>query len=160
MQLRLRSASAADTAAIGAALADLLEPGDVVVVSGDLGAGKTCLVQGAGPALGVRVRITSPSFVLMRSYPGRIRVVHVDVYRLNSLQELIELGYEEVFDPDAVTFIEWGDAVAGVLPEERFEVGITGGGDDPRAIVVRARGEPPAKRLDAARDRFAGWEAP
>lgn len=107
----------------------------MVVLAGDLGAGKTCFVQGAARALGVSARVTSPSFVIVRSYDGDVRIVHADVYRLNAMQELYDLGYEDLFDPEAVTFVEWGDAVAGELPERRITVTITADGDA-RAIEI------------------------
>jgi tRNA threonylcarbamoyladenosine biosynthesis protein TsaE len=121
--LRLRSAGVHDTRAIAAALAALLRPGDVVALAGELGAGKTAFVQGAAAALGVTERVTSPSFVLVKHYPGRLPVVHADVYRLTTLDDVIALG-EEVLDPDGVTFLEWADAVTPVLPDDRFEVDI------------------------------------
>jgi tRNA threonylcarbamoyladenosine biosynthesis protein TsaE len=147
--LQIISSSADQTRAVAAALARQLRAGDVVVLSGDLGAGKTTFVQGAAGALGVQSHVTSPSFVLVREYHGRARLVHVDVYRLSSLQELIDLGYEEVFAPDAITFIEWGDAVSGLLPEERFEVDIRGAADDVRRIAIAAAGPEARARLEA-----------
>lgn len=109
------------TQTVGAALAAHLRPGDVVALAGELGAGKTCLVQGVARALGVADTVTSPTFVLVKSYAGRLRLVHVDVYRLDRLQDVIDLG-DEVFAPDAVTMVEWGDAVAPVLPDDRLDV--------------------------------------
>lgn len=132
-----RSRSADDTRAIGAALASVLRDGDVVVLDGDLGAGKTALVQGAARALGVTEQVTSPSFVLVRSYRGAHRIVHIDVYRLTALQELFDLGFEEVFDPGAITFIEWGEAVADELPEDAIRIRIRARGDE-REITVDA----------------------
>jgi len=118
-----------------------LRPGDVVALAGELGAGKTCFVQGAAAALGVSERVTSPTFVIVRSYPGRAaRIVHADAYRLHSLAELEDLGTDDVFAPDAITFVEWGDAVAGALPAERLDVQIVRGDDDARTISLRARG--------------------
>ena len=111
----------------------------MVVLSGDLGAGKTCFVQGAARARGVSARVTSPSFVIMRSYDGDVRIVHADVYRLDSIQELYELGFEDLFDPEAITFIEWGDAVAGELPARRLNVTITADGDARRIAVEDLR---------------------
>lgn len=146
------SSSVDETRAIAAALAEHVRGGDVIVLSGDLGAGKTTFVQGAATALGVRAHVTSPSFVLVREYAGRVRVIHIDVYRLNSLQELVDLGYEEIFAPDAVTFVEWGDVVAGVLPEERIDVDIRLE-DDARRIAIDARG----RILPAT---FETWEVP
>jgi tRNA threonylcarbamoyladenosine biosynthesis protein TsaE len=149
------SSSAGQTRAIAGALASALHGGDVVVLSGDLGAGKTTFVQGAAAALDVRAHVTSPSFVLVREYAGRARVVHVDVYRLSSLQELIDLGYEELFAPDAVTFIEWGDVVEDMLPDDRVEVDIRASDDDTRRITIRARGSAMRARLDAM--AFEHW---
>jgi tRNA threonylcarbamoyladenosine biosynthesis protein TsaE len=143
------SASTDETRAIAAALSSALQGGDIVVLSGDLGAGKTAFVQGAAEGLGVRAHVTSPSFVLVREYAGRARVVHVDVYRLSSLQELIDLGYEELFAPDAVTFIEWGDAVSGALPDDRVEVDLRASDDETRRITISARGPTARARLEA-----------
>lgn len=147
--LLCRSASADETRALAASISASLRPGDVVVLAGDLGAGKTCFVQGAAEALGVRARVTSPSFVLVREYTGAsFGIVHADVYRLNSLQELVDLGYEDVLDPSRVAFIEWGDAVSALLPDERLEVTITDAGDDDaRSIALCARGASWDERL-------------
>jgi tRNA threonylcarbamoyladenosine biosynthesis protein TsaE len=121
-RLLLRSAGPDDTRTIASVLAGHLEAGDLVALAGELGAGKTAFVQGAARGLGVRERVTSPSFVLVKSYPdGRLPVTHVDVYRLGTLQDVLELG-DEVLDPAGVTFLEWADAVAALLPEDRFEV--------------------------------------
>ena len=107
-----------------------LRPGDVVALTGELGAGKTCFVQGAARALGVTERVTSPSFVLRRDYEGRIGVVHLDVYRLDSLREVVELGFDDLFDRHRVTFIEWGDAVRSLLPPDFLEVELRRDGDE------------------------------
>jgi len=155
--IELRSTSSEQTRAIAAVLASALREGDIVVLSGDMGAGKTTFVQGAAEALGVKARVTSPTFVLMRQYEGGTRVVHVDVYRLSSLQELIDLGYEELFAPDAVTFIEWGDAVSGLMPGDRLEVDIRPMGGDERRITIGARGPALRARLDAM--PFGLWVA-
>ncbi|HVL33714.1 MAG TPA: tRNA (adenosine(37)-N6)-threonylcarbamoyltransferase complex ATPase subunit type 1 TsaE, partial [Actinomycetota bacterium] len=110
-------------------------------------------VQGAAAALGVRTRVTSPSFVLVREYDGDVRILHADVYRLNALQELFDLGYEEVFTPDAVTFVEWGDAVEGALPDDRLEVQLTRETGDERRVLLRAHGLSWAQRFgDLARE--------
>jgi len=147
MELVCTSSSVEQTRALGAAVASVAEPGDVIALSGDLGAGKTVFVQGAAAALGVRSPVQSPSFVLVREYEGRMRVLHADAYRLLSLQELIDLGYEELFASDAVLFIEWGDAVDPLLPRDRLEVEIHGQADEERRIVLRAPGESWATRL-------------
>jgi tRNA threonylcarbamoyladenosine biosynthesis protein TsaE len=143
------------TRAIASVLAGGLRGGDVVVLAGDLGVGKTTFVQGTAEILGVRAHVTSPSFVLVREYAGRARIVHVDVYRMSSLQEVIDLGYEELFAPDTITFIEWGDAVGDVLPDVRFEVEIRATTEDERRIAIRATGEELRARL--ASMPFAQW---
>ena len=147
------SPSPEETRAIAAAVAPSLQPGDVVALSGDLGAGKTCFVQGAAAALGVSGPVGSPSFVLVREYSGRIPVLHADAYRLNTLQELIDLGYEEVFDAGHVLFVEWADAVAPLLPPERLEVDIRLQGDA-RRISMRAVGGDWRARLGDVRARL------
>ena len=119
----IRTATPQDTRAAAAALSALLEPGDVVALSGDLGAGKTCFVQGAAAALGVELPVTSPTFVLVKFLPGRVPVVHVDVYRLERLVDVHDLG-EDVFAPDVVTFVEWGDTIRSLLPDDRIEVAL------------------------------------
>ena len=122
--MECRSRSADETRAIGEAVGTLLRSGDVIALSGDLGAGKTCFVQGAARALGVTTRVTSPSFILMREYAGDLSVVHIDVYRLDNVQELVDIGFEELLDPSRVVFIEWGDAVERVLPSSHLDVEI------------------------------------
>src|SRR5919201_3763170 len=98
--LRLWSADETTTRAIGAAVAGLLDPGDVIGLSGDLGAGKTRLVQGAAAALRVEDPVVSPTFMLVREYDGRVPVHHVDAYRLSGAAELEDIGLDEVFPAD------------------------------------------------------------
>ena len=119
--LRLRTRGPDDTRAIAAAVATFLHAGDAVALSGELGAGKTCFVQGAARALGVTARVTSPTFTLVRTYPGDPPLVHCDVYRLDRLQDVLDLG-DEVLAPDVVTFVEWGDAITALLPDDRLDV--------------------------------------
>src|SRR6266480_51664 len=113
---------AEDMRALGEALAGVLVPGDVIALTGDLGAGKTTLVQGAAQGLGITDDVTSPTFTLVREYRGRFPVYHVDVYRLDRIQEVIDLGFEELLDPDGVTFVEWGDLIEGLLPDAYLEI--------------------------------------
>ena len=132
-------------------------PGDVIALSGDLGAGKTCFVQGAARALGVTDRVTSPSFVLVKEYRGAFPILHLDVYRLSNLQELTDLGYEEFLDPASIVFIEWGDAIGPLLPDEFLLVEIRGDADDARAIEFHARGAGWNDRLADAIHALAQW---
>lgn len=175
MPLVLTSERADETSAIGAALAPLLVPGDVVALAGELGAGKTRLVQGIAAGLGITDAVTSPTFVLVRSYRGRLRLVHCDVYRLDRLSDVDDLG-DEVLDPDAVTCIEWGDTVTPLLPEDRLEIEVVGGADravdggagaasgdggtdSGRTLMLRALGPRWAERSDALAAAVAPWRA-
>jgi tRNA threonylcarbamoyladenosine biosynthesis protein TsaE len=146
--LRLWSADEAATKAIGAALAGLLDPGDVVGLAGDLGAGKTRLVQGAVAALGADGPVLSPTFMLVREYDGDPPVHHVDAYRLRGPGELEDLGLEDVLSPDAVVFVEWADRVAAALPESWLELVLEIRDDDRRELEVRPHGPAWAARAE------------
>lgn len=164
IELELATRGADDTRALAAAVATVLDLGDVVALAGDLGAGKTCFVQGAAAGLGVEARITSPTFVLVREYLGRVPVVHTDVYRLERLQDVRDLG-DDVLGSDVVTFLEWADAVAPLLPDDRLEVDIrrpgrdleASDGDERRLVSIRAHGPRWSDRTDALTQACADW---
>ena len=156
--MRLWSQDEATTRAIGAALAGVLGPGDVVGLNGDLGAGKTRLVQGAADALGAEGPVLSPTFMLVREYDGDPPVHHVDAYRLSGPLELEDLGLEDVLSADAVVFVEWADRVAAALPESWLELVLSFDDEDDREIEVHPHGEAWTARrgrLAAALDPFA-----
>lgn len=140
--MKVRTRGVEETRALAEEVAALLRPGDVVAVCGDLGTGKTAFVQGLGRGLGVPGPVVSPSFVIVREYRGRLPLVHVDVYRLERVQELYDLGFEEVLDPDKVTVVEWGDAVVTLLDPDRLDVRLEPGtADDERMIELVPHGE-------------------
>lgn len=118
----VRTTSAQATKAVAAALAELARPGDLLLLAGDLGAGKTAFTQGFGAALGVDDLITSPTFTLVNTYEGRLELNHLDVYRLEALSEVLDLGVPEMIDDGGVTVIEWGDSVAPALPADYLEI--------------------------------------
>ena len=126
MRIQLRAQTADDTRSVGEAFADLLRPRDAVILTGELGAGKTTLVQGIARGLGVTDRVVSPTFTLVREYHGRLEVAHVDVYRLERIQDVMDLGLEELGDGEAVLLVEWGDAVEEVLPADHVTIELTG----------------------------------
>jgi tRNA threonylcarbamoyladenosine biosynthesis protein TsaE len=130
------STSPEDTQALGERLGRDLAPGAVVACVGELGAGKTCFLQGLARGLGVPGPVTSPTFVLINQYRGRLPVYHLDAYRTASLAEVVDLGLEEMIHGDGVTVIEWADKVAGLLPADAITVTISGLGDEPRQIAV------------------------
>jgi tRNA threonylcarbamoyladenosine biosynthesis protein TsaE len=119
--VELRSASAAETEAVAAALAPALEVGDVVTVSGELGSGKTTFVRGACRALGVAAPVTSPTFTIGHRYPAMPDVSHLDLFRFEGLSAA-EWGDLEPYFEDAICFVEWPQAAAGALPPVRVEV--------------------------------------
>jgi len=129
--------------ALGARLADLLRPGDLVIASGDLGAGKTTLTQGIGRGLGSAGPIISPTFVLSRVHPsatGRPTLVHVDAYRLSTPAELDDLDLEATVS-ESVTVVEWGQGIAEGLASDRLEVDLWAGpGESDRIVVLRGVG--------------------
>ncbi len=150
--------SVEDTRSLGAALAELAHPGDVVVLAGDLGTGKTAFVQGLARGLGVSEPVTSPAFVIVRTYPGRLPLVHVDVYRLDHLQEVVDLGLPELVDEDGVAAIEWGDVVLPTLPADFLEVRFDqGDSDDDRTISFEAIGPSWAPRMAALGRAVGAW---
>jgi tRNA threonylcarbamoyladenosine biosynthesis protein TsaE len=131
------SASAEATEAAGEHLGATLGPGAVVALTGELGAGKTCFVQGLVRGLGASVRATSPTFVLVNQYRGRVPIYHVDAYRTDSLTELMDLGLLEMVGGAGVTIIEWADKLTPLLPPDAIHVHIAGVGDEPRTITIR-----------------------
>lgn len=153
-----RTKSADDTRALGAALAELARPGDIILLTGDLGSGKTVFAQGFAQGLGVTERVTSPTFTLARSYTGRCRLHHLDVYRLDHLQEAIDLGLPELVDDEAVSLIEWGDVVVPALPADFLEVRLAfGDADDERLLRVRSVGPGWAGRRGAIDRTLEPW---
>ncbi len=147
-----------DTKAVGAALAALAQPGDVVLLSGDLGSGKTAFTQGFAAGLGVAERVVSPTFTLARDYDGRLRLHHLDVYRLDHLQEVIDLGLAELTDDGGVTVIEWGEVVIPTISPDYLEIRLSyGEGDDDRVVEILTVGVRWQARVRAMEAALAPW---
>ncbi len=145
LPVELAAPTADDTHDLGERLAGVLRAGDLVILSGDLGAGKTTFTQGLGEGLRVRGGITSPTFVISRVHPSLVggpALVHVDAYRLGGIEELDDLDLDTSLE-EAVTVVEWGEGVAEGLAETRLEVHIT-----------RSRGDDPLAELDPRHLRF------
>jgi tRNA threonylcarbamoyladenosine biosynthesis protein TsaE len=136
-----------DTRALGVDLADLLRPGDLVVLVGPLGAGKTALTQGIGQGLGVREPVTSPTFVIARVHTGgRVPLVHVDAYRLGSVADVDDLDLDASTD-ESVTVVEWGQGLVEQLADEHLEVRLDREDDDVRTAVLVPHGPSWEQRL-------------
>ncbi len=130
----LTTNSAEETRQVGVLLGRLFEPGDILCMYGDLGAGKTALSQGVALGLNVNEHVTSPTFTLINEYQGRIPLYHMDVYRLGGPDEMDDLGYEEYFYGDGVTLVEWANLVKEALPAERLDLQIIKRGDNERLL--------------------------
>jgi tRNA threonylcarbamoyladenosine biosynthesis protein TsaE len=146
-QLEVACSDADATRRLGSRLARLVEPGDVILLEGDLGAGKTTFTQGLASALGVDSAVTSPTFTLMNISPtdAGFDLVHVDVYRLERLSEVVDLALAEMLDDGAVVVVEWGERAVAALRGEYLFVSLLSGSDEGRRV---------------ARFRFvgSGWE--
>jgi tRNA threonylcarbamoyladenosine biosynthesis protein TsaE len=138
-----------ETRAVAAAFATVLLPGDVVLLCGELGAGKTTFVQGVGDALGVGEPMTSPTFTLVQTYGTFPVVAHADAWRLTNLREVLDLGLDELLDDGAVALVEWGDAVSAAIGRPAFVVSLERPGDDDqeRTVTVEVTDEALARRL-------------
>jgi tRNA threonylcarbamoyladenosine biosynthesis protein TsaE len=137
------------TTALGRALAAAARPGDLVCLWGELGAGKTHLANAFGAGLGVTETITSPSFILMAEYAGRLPLFHLDLYRLADATDALGGGLIDDRQSAGVTLVEWPDRLGVALPPERLDVVIEGTGDEPRSITVRAGSEDLGRYLEA-----------
>lgn len=147
----VRCPDAAATQGLAGRLAPILQPGDLILLQGDLGAGKTTFVQGLARALGVGEAVTSPTFVLMNIYPTTpgFDLVHVDVYRLDRLSEVVDLALPEMLDDGAVVLVEWGERAAAALPPAHLRIRIEIGEAEERLVHLDPEGDRWAARLEA-----------
>ena len=135
------SDSVEQTEALGAQLAQRLPAGSVVAFTGDLGAGKTAFVRGMARGLGIRERVTSPTFTIVNEYEGGTKpLFHFDLYRLGSDDELFEIGWEDYLARGGVCAVEWSEKAAGALEEDCLRVDLRRGGDDGQRIITVTKG--------------------
>jgi tRNA threonylcarbamoyladenosine biosynthesis protein TsaE len=157
MRLQTTTRGADETHALGRRIGALLRAGDVVVLDGELGSGKTVFAKGIAVGLGITEPVVSPTFTVVREYDAPTPLVHVDVYRLDHLQELHDLGFDDLVGGDAVTVVEWGDRVSALLPPDRLDVLLErGSGDDDRTLSIGAAGITWAERQDLLMAAVAG----
>lgn len=146
----------ADTRRLGEALAAALEPGAVVALVGNLGAGKTRLAQAVAAGLGIDpAQVNSPTFVLIQEYDGRLPLYHFDTYRLRDTDEFLELGADELLHADGVCLIEWADRVADVLPGDVLRIEITPTGPHTRRFSITPTGQRSTRIAQRWRDELA-----
>lgn len=158
--LHLRASSLADTLAIAAAIAGVSRSGDLIVLAGEMGAGKTAFAKGFGAALGVTEPITSPTFTLVHSYDaGKLTLHHADIYRLSTHNEVSDLALAELLEYDGIVLVEWGDVVAGSLGDHLLvQLDHDLDDEDVRDITVGGVGRSWAtrwERLEAALEPYA-----
>lgn len=135
------SRSAKETEEFGRRIGRSLISGDVVALSGDLGAGKTTLTRGIALGLGVSDDVFSPTFTLVHEHIGRLPLYHIDLYRIASEEEASLAGIEEYLNGDGITVVEWAERAAGLLPEDRIEIELAFSGGDEREIRVKSSSE-------------------
>ncbi len=156
--INAQTTSVEQTKELAGAVAALSQSTDLLVLAGDLGAGKTAFTQGFGAALGVQDQITSPTFTLANEYEGRLRLHHLDVYRIEHLEEVRDLALAELLDDGGVTVIEWGDTISRALPNEYLEIRFTyGDTDDHREIALRCVGPRWSARSGALLTALDAW---
>lgn len=159
--LHLHAQSPADTQRIASAIAGLVRPGDLIVLAGAMGSGKTFFTQAFGRALGITEPITSPTFNLLHSYSsGRLGVHHADLYRLDRTGELVDLGLSELQETGGIVIVEWGDVVGDALGDA-LVVCLSGSANpasiDERAIEIKCRGAQWVTRWTKLRDALDQW---
>jgi tRNA threonylcarbamoyladenosine biosynthesis protein TsaE len=163
MGVEVRTSSAEETRELGEAIAALLRPRDAVLLTGELGAGKTTFVQGVARGLGIEDQVSSPTFTLIKEYSGILELAHVDVYRLDRLQDVVELGLDELGGGDDVLLVEWGDVIEELLPADRLRIefsSVQGDDVDGRAITITLAGASWAERSAELEVAVQPWAVP
>jgi len=137
---------------VARALGEILRPGDVVALTGELGAGKTVFCKGVGEALGIPPgRIASPSFTIVTEHRGRVPLCHIDVYRLSSVEEALDIGLDEALSGERVCLVEWAEKIRILLPNDRIEITFHILGSEQRRLSITAMDDP---RFETFRSRI------
>lgn len=158
--LELTSHSPEQTQRLGSRLGELAQAGDVFLLIGNLGSGKTCLTQGIAWGLGVKEYAFSPSFVLIREYHGRLTLYHIDFYRLDRIEEIVDLGLDEYLYGNGVCVIEWAEKGMAALPQENLTIKLSYISEMQRSIVLEPKGERYQQILESLSSDFKEWNSP
>jgi tRNA threonylcarbamoyladenosine biosynthesis protein TsaE len=137
----LISRSPEETRKIGTIIGEFAEPGDVLLLEGKLGAGKTCLTQGIALGLGIDDYVLSPTFVIMRELYGRLPLYHIDLYRLDDIEESMDLGLDDYLYGDGLSVVEWAEKAIGIMPRRHLMIKIDYINDTERRLVLKPSGE-------------------
>jgi tRNA threonylcarbamoyladenosine biosynthesis protein TsaE len=161
MNITLTSKNHNDTVRLGRLLAGMLQPGMVIALVGDLGAGKTTLVKGiASGLLNINEReVTSPTFTIVQEYSGILPLYHVDAYRLDSTRDLEAIGYDDFIEGSGVTVIEWADRITGALPDATLMITIEQTDEHCRNFCLHAASPQQAERLVRIAEQFGNGSA-
>lgn len=141
MNLNVITKSPEETKKLGKKLGKLTKPGDLLAFYGELGAGKTCFIQGISQGLKVKDYVTSPSFTIINEYKGKIPIFHFDLFRLNHAEEILELNYMEYFYGEGLTVIEWAEKIEAFLPQEHLKIDIKFKDHSQRIISLISQGD-------------------
>lgn len=155
MHIQVVTYDAEQTRHLGEVIASVLQPGDIIWLRGELGAGKTTLAQGIARGLDVKEPVLSPTFTLIREHRGRFPFFHADAYRLEDAGQAADLGLQEYFERGGVFAIEWAEHIAEALPDERLEILLEGEADERRQVTITAHGERYTKRLQVLEEAVA-----
>jgi tRNA threonylcarbamoyladenosine biosynthesis protein TsaE len=151
--LKINSPSPEATRKIGQLLGELAQPGEIFLLSGDLGVGKTCLTQGIAWGLGSQEYALSPTFVLMRELHGRLPLYHIDLYRLDQIQEISDLGLDDYLFGQGICVIEWAEKGISVLPKDNLLIKIKYSGDNQRNLELHSQGLRYSRLLKSLQER-------
>jgi len=155
--LKLVSGSPEQTQRLGKRLGERAEPGDVFLLTGNLGSGKTCLTQGIAWGLGVKEYAFSPSFVIIREYHGRLPLYHIDFYRLERVEEIVDLGLDEYLYGQGVCVVEWAEKGMAVLPQEHLLINLDYLSETARSISLEPKGRRYADFLKSLHSDLKTW---
>jgi tRNA threonylcarbamoyladenosine biosynthesis protein TsaE len=155
--LRLISHSPEQTQHLGTCIGKLAKTGDVFLLTGNLGSGKTCLTQGIAWGLDVKEYAFSPSFVIVREYRGRLPLYHIDFYRLNRIEEIVDLGLDEYLYDKGVCVVEWAEKGLAVLPKENLLINLSYISDTERTISLKPKGHRYTQVLKSLNSDLKTW---
>ncbi len=139
--LKIKTNSAEETEKLGRLIGESLIGGEIIAMTGDLGAGKTTMTKSLAKGLDIDEHITSPTFTIVNEYDGRLKLFHFDVYRIEDIEEMYDLGYEEYFYSGGVCIIEWANLIKEILPEDIINIEISTLDEGKREIVISGKGE-------------------
>jgi len=154
---QINSLNPYQTQQIGTSIGELAQAGDLILLVGDLGAGKTCLTQGIGWGTGFEGYTTSPSFVLVREYQGKIPLYHIDLYRLDNIEEIAELGIDDYLCGEGICVIEWADKALDYFPADHLFIRLDYMGNNERQLSFKASGNRYAELMEQLKQK---WNLP